>query len=689
MAFASPIAGTNIGTNLRGRLRNTELPRSRALLPLFEAVMNSIHATDERGGERAARRIQVVIEREPQVALPLDKPKRAGPGLENIMGFTITDDGVGFTDANFSSFLMLDTDRKAALGCRGVGRLLWLKAFDRVEVTSVYVDIGGQPKRRSFKFSPDGVADVMDEAAPGTGQQTTVRLIDFGREYRDSAPKGLRAITAALLEHCLWYFLRPGSAPHIRVVDGADSILLSELYEEYVHSSSAESRVVVKGQSFDVSHVKMRGANTVHSLSWCANDRVVDEEKIAGKIAGLHGRLAADDGESFTYTCFVTSPFLDAKVRPERFGFNIPETVDGFFEETEIAMSDIRDAVLSEAAAYLGDFLTDARRAGRQRVEDYAMQKAPRYKPILAHVPDQDLYVDPQIPDKELEVFLHRHYVTVELQMIEEGQAILGGALTGNFADYRERVAAYLEKLSDFKKSDLANFVTHRAMVIEFLSQSLRKSDDGKYSRESAIHELLVPMRKTSDDFRFEDSNLWLIDERLAFHEFLASDRELSSFPVLDTDDDARPDVCVLNVANTPLLLGEGEDGPFASVTIIELKRPMRADIGRDNEDPIAQCLDYLDRVRRGKVRTKHGRPIPNADRIPGFCYVVCDVLDNMRDCARRHSLKLTADGLGYFGFHEGYEAYVEVITFDRLIASAKQRHRAFFDKIGLPSREL
>ena len=35
-------------TNLEGRLRNTTLPKSHALLPLFEAVVNSIHACEEK-----------------------------------------------------------------------------------------------------------------------------------------------------------------------------------------------------------------------------------------------------------------------------------------------------------------------------------------------------------------------------------------------------------------------------------------------------------------------------------------------------------------------------------------------------------------------------------------------------------------------------------------------------------------
>jgi len=41
---------------------------------------------------------------------------------------------------------------------------------------------------------------------------------------------------------------------------------------------------------------------------------------------------------------------------------------------------------------------------------------------------------------------------------------------------------------------------------------------------------------------------------------------------------------------------------------------------------------------------------------------------------------------MGYFGFNEPHKAYIEVMSFDRLVNSATERNRAFFDKLGLPS---
>lgn len=43
------MSATGMMTNLHGRLRNTPLPKSHGLLPLFDAVVNSIHAIEEAG----------------------------------------------------------------------------------------------------------------------------------------------------------------------------------------------------------------------------------------------------------------------------------------------------------------------------------------------------------------------------------------------------------------------------------------------------------------------------------------------------------------------------------------------------------------------------------------------------------------------------------------------------------------
>jgi hypothetical protein len=158
-------------TNLAGRLRNTPLPFTGGLLPLFEAVVNSIHGIEEAGISGDGGAITVEILRKPkQRQLELERTeKKKGPGaLEDIIGFKVTDNGIGFTDSNLESFETLDSDYKAAKGGRGVGRLFWLKAFGSVHVVSVYKASTGRPKRRVFDFDARiGVAPISDEELAG------------------------------------------------------------------------------------------------------------------------------------------------------------------------------------------------------------------------------------------------------------------------------------------------------------------------------------------------------------------------------------------------------------------------------------------------------------------------------------------------------------------------------------------
>lgn len=192
------------------RVRNTSLPLSHGLLPLFEAVINSIHGIEEANVAPESSRIRIVIEREP--VLPLvdgHGERRVGSQpLPDITGFGVIDNGVGFNEENFQAFLTLDTDHKVAKGGRGIGRLLWLKAFKNVEVESTF-DEGGARRQRVFGFSRAGIAggDPVDAPA-GAPRQTFVRLRDFDLGYRAKSRKTPEAIANALIEHCLWYFVR-------------------------------------------------------------------------------------------------------------------------------------------------------------------------------------------------------------------------------------------------------------------------------------------------------------------------------------------------------------------------------------------------------------------------------------------------------------------------------------------------
>ncbi|MCB9230592.1 MAG: ATP-binding protein [Bacteroidia bacterium] len=675
----------SLNTSLKGRLRNTNLPLTSVLHPLFEAVVNSIHSIDSAIDRK---KLPSIMEGKIEVRIIRSGQATAFPESKaEIIGFEIIDNGLGFNQENFKSFQTLDSEHKIELGCRGVGRLLWLKAFNKVSVKSTFEE-GGIRTTREFDFNVE--RDIHNEDSkntPGAKFITSIKLLNIRKEYSKYLRKNPETIARDLLEHVLWYFIRKGGAPEVFFIDGEVRISLQEEYDALMLNASEPSSFKIKNEVFEITHVKLKSSlQNKHSINYSAANRVVKEESLQGKIPGLFGFLK-DGQENFAYMGFLTSDYLTEKVNPERVGFNISESVEGMFAEDEISFSEIRKNSLLEISKYLEEYLVENKKVGKERLKNFVDSKAPRYRPIIDRIPEEEQIVDPSISDKDLDVKLHIHLSAFESQLIAEGHDLLVPDSLENKEDYSQRIDEYLAKASDLKRSDLANYVAHRKVILDLLGKAIEKNPEGKYSKEEVLHKLIMPMQKVSDEIRFEDSNLWLVDERLAFHNYLASDKTINSIPISDSTSNKEPDLIGMNVYDNPLLVNDGSSLPLASITVVEIKRPMRNDAKTGEEkDPIEQALGYLKRVRSGKIVTSTGRPIPNSEQIPGFCYVICDITSTMKDRCDFLDLKVTADKMGYFGYHKTYNTYIEVISFDRLLNMAKERNKAFFDKLGLPS---
>lgn len=73
----------------------------------------------------------------------------------------------------------------------------------------------------------------------------------------------------------------------------------------------------------------------------------------------------------------------------------------------------------------------------------------------------------------------------------------------------------------------LAEYVTLRKLVLERLEHLLEAKDDGKAHREAEIHNLIFPQRTDTESNPGIDHQLWILDERLESHNYLASDKPL------------------------------------------------------------------------------------------------------------------------------------------------------------------
>ena len=233
-------------------------------------------------------------------------------------------------------------------------------------------------------------------------------------------------------------------------------------------------------------------------------------------------------------------------------------------------------------------------------------------------------------------------------------------------------------------KSELARYVVHRKSVIHLLDKLIELNATGKFTDEDLIHNIFCPIKSSSDEIPHDKQNLWLIDERLTYHSFLASDRSFDQIPAVNSNSKDRTDLLIYNDA---LAFTEDAKAPFQSFTIVEFKKPQRG--GYSDNDPKKNPLDqvekYITELLKGNVTSRTGRQIKLEPQTPFYVYIICDITDSLEDILKKREFSKTPDGQGYFLFKSKYyNAYIEVLPFEKILSDSRKRNRILFDKLGI-----
>ena len=659
--------------DVAGKLHNTGLPRSKPLLPVFEAVVNSLQAIEELTSITESPHIDILAIREET----LNEIKGAGA----IHTFVVTDNGVGFTTRNTESFFTSDTRYKAGKGGKGLGRFLWLKAFRAAEIESHYVE-NGKMWQQKFAFTPDADQPPTPELSSELKPTTVLRLVGMLDPWKEVCPRSLSLIARRLIEHCLPFFIDP-KAPLVTLRDEIDSIELNKLFAETFAEVATDHNFRLKDHAF-----RMRGFRLYtpdenqHRLMYAANSREVRTERIDKFVPNLQSRLSDEVG-SFVYLGFVESDYLDKTANGERTDFSIPPGDDEENVHGEITVHDIRSHAIESVREDLAPFLEDINKEKEVRIATYIAQDAPEYRPLIRYLPQFIDKIPPTARGLALEIALHEQLHQRQRELKQESGKLLSdsGQESLRPEEYEAKVAGFIERANEIGKSSLAQYVAHRRVILEFLEKSLQVNPEtGKYPLEEIIHRIIYPMKTASDDVPYEQQNLWIIDERLAYHAYLASDLPLQSASILVNDSLSRPDIMLFDRA---LTFAEDET-VLSSLVIVEFKKPDRSNFQK--EDPIEQVYRLIREIKGGHFKDYRGLEIKvQSATIPAYAYVICDTTREVEIIAENRSLSRTPDNLGYFGYNPTLSAYVEVISYTKLLRDAKKRNKILFDKLNLP----
>lgn len=659
--------------DLAYRIELTPLSPRKFLFPLFEAIANSIHAIQdarEPNGE-----IVVHVKRDTtQMALGEMKP------AQPITGFIIEDNGIGFNDENFQSFDKVHSSRKKRVGGKGVGRLLWLKAFEKAKIDSVYRD-NGEFVRRTFEFSipHDGVGDQQTSKVKDDTKRTTVSLINFLPEYADKCTS-TEHLARKIIAHFVSSFI-VGTGPTIIMKDEYEDteINLGTEFRLNMRLDCKPSKLKIRDHEFRLEHLRLAAASqSGHEMLFCSQGRVVETEDLNSHIPSLRGALRDEHDKSFFYSVLVHSKsFEGSNVDWERSKLTIADQKDLATDDDEITRQEIYKKISNASDKFLKKYLEPLRGRNNHRIVEYIQTHEPKYRPLIKHRSHWFDRIASNIPFDALSVELYKLNREYEA---ETRKAMLNVKRNVNSPEkakaHKDKFKQFLTEINDQAIASLADYVIHRRAVLDFLEESIRQLPSGAYVAEKFIHEIICPLGKTTDDVPLDQMNLWIIDERLNFHYYMSSDRKQKSVEPLNGASENRADIILFNHALA------FADQDFGSIVIIEFKRPMRDDYS-DSENPINQVLRYVDEIRTGEMKTRSGRLVPSDT--PLYAYMICDLTPNLKKFARANDFTLLPDLGGYFRYHKEHNLYMEIISFDKLLKDAKQRNASFFEKLNLP----
>ena len=661
--------------DLKGKIKEKKLAYSNTLLPLFEAIVNSIQAIEEESATKPGL-IDIEVIRTPQQEIESNQKKQP-----NIIGFNIQDNGIGFNDVNYDSFNHAHSTYKEKRGGKGIGRFVWLRAFRKVEIESKYRD-NGTWKFRKFDFvlSKTGIKNHSNGNLDGKIERNTkVKLIGLKADYQKWCNQDVEEIAFKIIEHCFVYFLEK-NCPIVSLVDGDKKIVVNDMFGLFTKGQVKKKKIKVRQLEFELNLVKVYSSKLDNKIHFCAHTREVTNDKLSGMIPELETFLKDKEGNEFSIAAYITGDYLDENVNEERtsiqFAKNSGEPITF---PNEVSKEELSERVAEVVLKEFNKSIEEISEIRYKKIEDF-IQSNPRYRTLMKYRPTELKKVNTKLSEEKLEVEVFKIQQDLDLELKSEmKQALKFIDSAKDKEEFEEKYKDLYEKVIEVGNTKLSEYIIHRKLVLDLLDKHLKPNEDGKFSKEETVHKLIFPLKKLSDEVSYEDHNLWIIDEKLAYHKYLASDKRFKKIKPLKSESKERPDIIIFN---KPFAFANDEK-PYESIVLIEFKRPMRDDYS-DKENPIYQVNRYAREIIEGEVKDKNNREFDLRENTPIYAYIVCDLTKKLKAYAKDAGYKPLPDRQGFFFFNTNYNMYVEIISFDKLVKDSKERNKILFDKLNM-----
>lgn len=480
------------------------------LQPLYEAIVNSLEAN--------ANNIEVVFNCTNVFML------EGGNFGSKITGFTITDDGDGFSKKNLKSFNEYLSTYKQDFGCKGIGRFTWLKVFENVTIES-YTG----KEYLNFEFNKKYKEELIYKKKSDKKKKTKITFENVTSEFYISRYKGkttdkreianINEIRNKIENHLLVKLYHIYKEEHrkfnIKLILGNEEKIISDktiphlgkktffMYDDISNNLKTTKHCFSLYYKFDNDQKGLREYN------YCASGRIVSSFPESLKVKNLQ------DNESVTM--FLTSKYLDIRVNNERneFNFNMSDNNASFTNPVpgpqinEKLKRKIEEIIIDRYPSIIED---------NKRIVEETINKNPHLAKYIKSDNSSLIKTEPDLVDKASKKYeSEKEKIRFEFERTINNEKL-----------NRNKLLKQMEKVNEFSARELAKYFLYRENIIK----GLKKLHEGKSTIESDLHNLFMKMRtnslKTKKDYSVYDSNIWLLDDKYMSYTEIFSDTSIS-----------------------------------------------------------------------------------------------------------------------------------------------------------------
>jgi hypothetical protein len=525
-------------------IRNYELKNQEGFLfCLFEAISNALYSS--------------INNTDIKIKIDFKRQYKANEIIEDkenyIQSFTITDNGIGFTNDNFESFARKIYKTNHDSG-KGLGRMAFLKVFQDVSIDSYFKE-KSKIFHRSFIFNTSEIKDNKEELKAEINHtiETSILFNKIKSQYQKKTLEGIDYYHKEILKHFyifLYYLMEKNKVFEIILTDDNGKVSERIISTEKIKKDKVEKEnitiidtSVLSGidnkVNFEVLHIKTKNIEDNRAF-------YVVDERAAGRIDNLNlppNVLEDQVGLKYFYNVYLKSPYFNRFLNESRTQLSIP--TDKNNPNNNFITSDKIEALLKEKVdKFLNYEIGVLERKNEDRVRDvltnnknntisnskaylYLLADEGTKKSLLDNIKYNDL--EKSIISK-IKVF-HEELQAKTIEKIN--------TLVKNIKDVKgevdlNKLGKEINELSmkvNLENSvNLSSYIMYRKYVLNLFNNALQLYKDDECQNEVLFHNLLLP-KKTNNSI---DSNLWLLDDLFLYFDG-SSEQSISDIKINGT----------------------------------------------------------------------------------------------------------------------------------------------------------